>query len=167
MTENGLQVDGKQGIYFDNAASHSTDANGHDVNHNSLDIDGSADLNGFNFHVDGNCGGTCLSSGDWTAPGMTLAQAREALYPNSFHIPGENLRARLGYGDHPYSIQYRFGGTTLGCATSPCPNTPHLSVPFDPASAYPKYNVPAAEGGWHVDAHSGWSEHNQDINNTH
>jgi RHS repeat-associated protein len=166
MSENGLQVNGSQGIYFDNAASHSTDANGNDVNHNSLDLAGSGDLKGFNFHVDGNCGGTCLSSGEWGAPGMTSAQAREALYPNSFHILGENLRAGLGFGDHPYSTQFRFGGTTLGCATSPCPNTPHLSVPFDPASAFPKYNVPAA-GSWHVDAHSGWAAHNQDINDTH
>jgi RHS repeat-associated protein len=166
MSENGLQVNGSQGIYFDNAASHSTDANGNDVNHNSLDMAGNGDLKGFNFHVDGNCGGTCLSSGEWSAPGMTSAQAREALSANSFHIPFENFRAGLGFGDHPYSTQFRFGGTTFGCASSPCPNTPHLSVPFDPAGSFPKYNVPAA-GGWHVDAHSGWSAHNQDINDTH
>jgi RHS repeat-associated protein len=166
MSENGLQVNGSQGIYFDNAASHSTDANGNDVNHNSLDLAGGGDLKGFNFHVDGNCGGTCLSSGEWSAPGMTSAQAREALSSNSFHIPFENFRAGLGFGDHPYSTQFRFGGTTFGCASSPCPNTPHLSVPFDPAGSFPKYNVPAA-GGWHVDAHSGWSAHNQDINDTH
>jgi RHS repeat-associated protein len=166
MSENGLQVNGSQGIYFDNAASHSTDANGNDVNHNSLDLAGGGDLKGFNFHVDGNCGGTCLSSGEWSAPGMTSAQAREALSSNSFHIPFENFRAGLGFGDHPYSTQFRFGGTTFGCASSPCPNTPHLSVPFDPAGSFPKYSVPAA-GGWHVDAHSGWSAHNQDINDTH
>ena len=167
MTENGLQVNGAQGIYFDNAASHSTDANGNDVNHNSLDIAGGGeDLKGFNFHVDGNCGGTCLSSGEWSAPGMTSAQAREILGPHSFTLPFEDTRAGLGGGAHPYSTQYRFGGSMFGCAVSSCPNTLHLSVPFDPAGAYPKYNVPAA-GGWHVDAHSGWLAHGSDIQSTH
>jgi RHS repeat-associated protein len=165
MTESGLQVDGKQGIYFDNAASHSTDASGNDVNHNSLDIAGSGELKGFNFHVDGNCGGTCLSSGGWSAPGMTSSQAREALNANSFAIPGEDIRAAFGFGDHPFSNQFRFspeaGFWGLNCASSSCPNTPHISVPYDP-----KTTVPGA-GQWHVDAHSGWSAHNNDINTTH
>jgi hypothetical protein len=115
-----------------------------------------------------NCGGTCLSAGEWSAPGMNSAQARAALNANSFTIFAENVLSESGnrFSDHPYSTQYRFGGSFLGCAASDCPNTPHISVPFDPASAYPKYNVPAA-GGWHVDAHSGWFAHGQDIQNTH
>jgi hypothetical protein len=164
MTQNGLQVNGAQGIYFDNAASHTTDANGNDVNHNTLDVAGSGQLAGFNFHVDGNCGGTCMSSGEWSSS-MTSAQAREALNANSFTIPFENVRSESGHGDHPDSTQYRFGGSMFGCAFSACPNTPHISVPFDPGSMA-KYSVPAS-GGWHVDAHSGWSAHNADINNTH
>jgi RHS repeat-associated protein len=166
MSENGLQVNGSQGIYFDNAASHSTDANGNDVNHNSLDLAGSGDLKGFNFHVDGNCGGTCLSSGNWSAPGMTSSDARGALNAHSFTIPFEDARAGFGGGEHPFSNQFRFGGSFFGCAVSSCPNTPHLSVPYDPSSAFPKYSVPAA-GTWHVDAHSGWFAHGQDIQNTH
>jgi len=166
MSENGLQVDGKQGIYFDNAASHSTDANGNDVNHNSLDIAGSGDLKGFNFHTDGNCGGTCLVSGSWTAPGMTSSDARAALNAHSFNIPFEDVAAAFGGGEHSFSNQFRFGGSTLGCAFSACPNTPHLSVPYDPAGSYPKYTVPAA-GSWHVDAHSGWSAHSKDLQDTH
>jgi RHS repeat-associated protein len=166
MTQNGLQVNGAQGIYFDNAASHTTDANGNDVNHNTLDVAGSGQLAGFNFHVDGNCGGTCMSAGEWSAPGMTSAQARSALNANSFTIPFEDARAGFGGGEHGYSNQFRFGGSFFGCAVSACPNTPHISVPYDPASAYPKYSVPAA-GMWHVDAHSGWFAHGQDIQNTH
>lgn len=166
MSENGLQVNGSQGIYFDNSASHTTDAKGNDVNHNALDIGGSGDLKGFNFHVDGNCGGTCMTSGEWSAQGMTSAQAREALSGPSFTIPFEDVVAGLGGGAHPFSDQFRFGGSMFGCAVSSCPNTPHLSVPFDPSGSYPKYNVPAA-GTWHVDAHSGWFAHAQDIQNTH
>ena len=166
LTQNGLQVNGAQGIYFDNPASHSTDANGGDVNHNSLDVAGSGQLSGFNFHVDGNCGGTCMSAGEWSAPGMTSAQARSALNANSFTIPFEDARAGFGGGEHGYSNQFRFGGSFFGCAVSACPNTPHISVPYDPASAYPRYGVPAA-GMWHVDAHSGWFAHGQDIQNTH
>ena len=166
LTQNGLQVNGAQGIYFDNAASHTTDANGTDVNHNSLDVAGSGQLSGFNFHVDGNCGGTCMSAGEWSAPGMSSAQARSALNANSFTIPFEDARAGFGGGEHGYSNQFRFGGSFFGCALSACPNTPHISVAYDPASAYPKYGVPAA-GMWHVDAHSGWFAHGQDIQNTH
>jgi RHS repeat-associated protein len=167
MTASGLQVNGAQGIYFDNAASHSTDANGNDVNHNSLDVAGSGGLAGFNFHIDGNCGGSCLSAGEWSAPGMNSAQARQTLNANgAFQIVGEDVVAGLGGGAHPYSTQYRFNGGTLSCLVSSCPNTAHISVPFDPASAYPKYNVPAA-GEWHVDAHSGAFTHTWDLLTTH
>jgi RHS repeat-associated protein len=166
LTQNGLQVNGAQGIYFDNPASHTTDADGNDVNHNTLDVAGSGQLQGFSFHVDGNCGGTCMSSGEWSAPGMSSAQARSALNANSFTIPFEDARAGFGGGEHGYSSQFRFGGSFFGCAVSACPNTPHISVRYDPASAYPKYGVPAA-GMWHVDAHSGWFAHGQDIQNTH
>jgi hypothetical protein len=167
VDQNGVQINGSnQGIYFDNAASHSTDANGNDVNHNPLDLAGSGSLNSFNFHIGGNCGGTCLSSGEWSRPGSS-ADARQTLNANgAFQIVGEDVVAGFGGGAHPYSTQYRFNGGTLSCIVSSCPNTPHLSVPFDPASAYPKYNVPAA-GEFHVDAHSGAFTHAYDLLTTH
>jgi RHS repeat-associated protein len=167
VNQNGVQINGSnQGIYFDNAASHSTDANGNDVNHNAIDLSGSGSLNSFNFHIDGNCGGTCLSSGEWNRPGSS-ADARQTLNANgAFQILGEDAVAGFGGGEHPYSTQYRFNGGTFSCAFSSCPNTPHLSVPFDPASAFPKYGVPAA-GGFHVDAHSGYFTHAYDLLTTH
>ena len=143
MTQNGLQVNRTQGIYFGNAASHTTDANGKHVNRNTLDVAGSGQLAGFNFHVDGNCGGTCMNAGEWSAPGMTSAQARSALNANSFTIPFEDARAGFGGGEHGYSNQFRFGGSFFGCAISACPNTHTylcptiLRVPI-PSIAFPQ-----------------------------
>jgi hypothetical protein len=81
--------------------------------------------------------------------------------------PSTLLRIGLRMTRHPrMGAVEQLQVAVFGCAVSACPNTPHISVPYDPASAYPKYGVPAA-GMWHVDAHSGWFAHGQDIQNTH
>ncbi len=51
---NGVNINGNNaGIYFDNPASHTTDSNGNDVNHNAVDLKGEGDVLGqFTFHVD-------------------------------------------------------------------------------------------------------------------
>ena len=59
----------------------------------------------------------------------------------------------MGYGDHPYSTQYRFGGSA--CILFSCENSLHLSVPNDPKS-----NVPQS---FHVDAHGDYYHHKQDV----
>jgi hypothetical protein len=42
VNENGVAINGKdQGIYFDHPASHTTEANGSEVNHNLIDLAGS------------------------------------------------------------------------------------------------------------------------------
>src|SRR5713226_3218329 len=95
VNENGVTINGSQGIYFDNAASHTTDANGNDVNHNSIDLAGSGKLQDFNFHIDGNCSGSCQSSGEWSYHG-SLNAARALLDDRgSFRVwgPLEDIRA--------------------------------------------------------------------------
>jgi len=146
-------INGKdQGIYFENKASdaaHSSDGQ----NHNPIGLRGSGALNGFSFTINGNCNGTCLSSGIWNYPG-SWDEARSILaMRGAFTFPGEDLRAAFGHGDHPYSTQLRFGAPT--CPIFSCENSPHFSVPLDP-----KYNVPQ---GFHVDAHGDWYHHNQDV----
>jgi hypothetical protein len=63
-------------------------------------------------------------------------------------LPDEDAVAGFGLGAHPFSTQHRFGGPT---------DSPHLSVPYDP-----KGTVPAA-GGFHVDAHSNYLGHAEDV----
>jgi len=59
VDQNGVEVTtgGKtySGEYFDNKASHTTDANGNDVNHNPVDLTGSGSFGGFSFNINGNC----------------------------------------------------------------------------------------------------------------
>ncbi len=155
VDENGVQINGSQGIYFDNPASHTTDASGQDDNHNSIVLTGSGKLTDFNITINGNCSGTCLSSGTWSFPQGSWDNARETLnVRGSFYFPGEDLRAATGSGQHPYTTQHRFGGANCQMLTS-CNNSPHLSVPYDP-----KRNVPQ---GFHVDAHGDMYHHNQDV----
>jgi RHS repeat-associated protein len=159
---NGVVINGgNEGIYFDNPASHTTDANGNDVNHNPIDLTGSGALSGFNFTINGNCSGTCLSSGTWSFNG-SLNAARVALYDaGSFTIPFEDVVAGFGGGAHAFSTQHRFGGP--GCSFLSCPDSPHLSVPYDPTGTLePKNSVPAT-GGFHVDAHADWLGHFKDV----
>lgn len=153
VDENGIQINGaNQGIYFENKAndaSHSADG----TDHNPITLAGSSALKDFSITIDGNCNGTCLGSGTWSYPG-TNQQAGELLSSRgSFSLVGENARAGLGYGDHPYSTQFRFGGPNRSMFR--CANSPHLSVPNDP-----KYNVPR---GFHVDAHGDAYHHKQDV----
>jgi hypothetical protein len=132
-------------------------------------------LQDFSFHINGNCGGSCFTSGEWSYNG-SLNQARALLYDRgSFAIPFEDSRAGLGLGAHPFSTQHRFGGSD--CTFLSCANSPHLSVAYDPGSNHyvaaddvaaakllPKANVPST-GGFHVDAHADWIGHAQDVSN--
>jgi len=164
VSENGVTINGSsQGIYFDNPASHTTDANGNDVNNNPINLGGSGALSGFNFTINGNCSGTCLSSGSWSYNG-SLNAARATLDDRgSFRVLGplEDIRAGFGFGEHAYSTQHRFGGAA--CSFWGCANSPHLSVPYDPnGTLEPRNNVPAT-GGFHVDAHGDVFHHAQDV----
>jgi RHS repeat-associated protein len=155
VDQNGVVINGKdQGIYFKNAAS-DEERSGDGTDHNPITLAGlkGGALEGFGITINGNCNGTCLSSGTWAYPG-TNEQAGDLLFSRgAFHLLGENIRASLGYGDHPYSTQYRFGGSA--CSLFSCENSPHLSVPNDPKSNVPK--------GFHVDAHGDYYHHNQDV----
>jgi len=133
------------------------------VNHNPIDLAGSGALRDFSFNISGNCSGTCLSSGTWSYNG-SLNAGRALLYQRgSFTIPFEDVRAGFGGGRHPFSTQHRFGGAN--CSFLSCPNSLHLSVPYDPnGTLEPKNNVPAT-GEFHVDAHGDWLGHYQDVTN--
>jgi RHS repeat-associated protein len=159
VSENGVTINGNnQGIYFDNPASHTTDANGKDVNNNPIDLAGSGALHDFTFTINGNCSGTCLRSGTWSYPG-SLEDARDTLYArHSFSFPGEDEKADLGYGAHAYSTQHRFGASWT-CLFLTCKNSPHLSVPNSWVPV-PKDTVPQ---GFHVDAHGDMYHHRQDV----
>jgi len=142
------------------------------VAHPPADIAGSGKLQDFNFHIDGNCGGSCLTSGEWSYHG-SLNDARALLGERgSFTIPFEDMRAGFGAGAHPFSTQHRFGGPD--CSFLSCPNSPHLSVAYDPGTSNyvaavkqePKANVPqSSTGGFHVDAHADWLGHAKDVSN--
>ena len=136
----------------------------------AADIQGSGQLTDFSFHIDGNCGGSCSSSGEWSYHG-SLNDARSLLNQRgSFTIPLEDARAGIGLGAHPFSTQHRFGGSD--CTIFSCPNSPHLSVAYQPGTSNyvaavkqePKANVPqSSSGGFHVDAHADWAGHAKDV----
>jgi len=158
VSGSGVTINGNsQGIYFDNPESQTRDDKGNIIDdRNPITLPGSGALQDFSVTINGNCNGTCLSSGTWTYPG-TDAQARQLLYDRgSRAFPGEDLKARFGFGDHPHTTQHRFGGPTCGELSSvSCPNSPHISVPIDP-----KFGVPR---GFHVDAHGDAKHHSQDV----
>lgn len=150
VSGSGVQINGNsEGIYFDNPASHTTDASGNDVNHNPITLQGDAGkgFGGFSFNVNGNCGGTCLSSGSFQFNG-TPDQARAALLAGgAWNYGFWDLLDSTPLGFHAETDQYRFGtGPSL-----------HVSVPWDflwsmdmqlvpnPASTVP------ATGGWRTD----------------
>jgi hypothetical protein len=160
VDKNGVQIttggNTYQGVYFENKdsdAKHSADG----TDHNPITLQGDANkgLGGFTFNFNGNCGGTCLSSGSFQFAG-TPAQARAALraagawdYGIFDAIDSSNLPS---FGHHPNSDQFRFGSGP----------SPHFSVPYD-LLAYgrwvvrnPKSTVPAT-GDFHVDAATGTS----------
>jgi RHS repeat-associated protein len=164
VDKNGVEVTtgGKtyQGVYFDNPASHTTDANGNDVNHNPITLQGDASkgFGGFTFNFNGNCGGTCLSSGSFQFAG-TPQQARAALkaagawdYGVFDQIDGSNLPF---FGHHPDSTQFRFGS-----GPSPHFSLPDLflSTPMGAIYGNPKSTVPAS-GDFHVDSSTGFFSH--------
>jgi RHS repeat-associated protein len=124
-------------------------------------VQGSGALQGFTFDINGNCNQTCLASGSWFYNG-SLNAARSLLdQRGAFTIPFEDVVAGFGGGAHPFSTQHRFGGPD--CSFLSCPDSPHLSVPYDPSGTLdPKNNVPAT-GGFHVDAHADWFGHYKDV----
>jgi RHS repeat-associated protein len=150
VSENGVVINGQnQGIYFENSANDASHwADGKD--HNQIDLAGRGDFNGFKFHIDGNCSGTCLSSGTWSFSAVSYGSIGDLLNQRGAStIPLEDAVAFLGHGQHPYTTQYRFGGPS---------NSPHLSVPYDrPGTVIldPRANVPRL-GPFHVDEHSDW-----------
>jgi RHS repeat-associated protein len=151
VNENGVIINGKdQGIYFDNAASQTKDANGNVVDdRNPITLAGSGEaLKGFSFAINGNCSGTCLSSGEWTFNANSYNGIGGLLSQRgAFTKLGEDAVAFLGYGAHVRSNQFRFGGPL---------NSPHLSVPYDYPGTVPfdpTVTVPRS-GGFHVDEHS-------------
>jgi RHS repeat-associated protein len=167
VDENGVQINGSnQGVYFDNPASHTTDTKGNDVNNNPLDVAGRGKLQDFNFHIDSNCGGTCWTAGKWTFNGRSYSGISDLLDRRGAFTLAGDYAALLGRGAHPYTTQHRFGGA--GCSTtSPysCPNSPHLSVPYDQPGmvpADPLLNVPRS-GGFHVDPNGDYVGHTQDL----
>ena len=118
---------------------------------------GSGALKDFTITINGNCSGTCLSSGTWSYPG-SLEDARATLYGrHSFSFPGEDEAADMGFGQHAYSTQHRFGAST--CPFFSCANSPHVSVPNSWVPV-PKDTVPQ---GFHVDAHGDFYNHRQDV----
>jgi len=157
VDKNGVEIttggNTYQGVYFDNPASHTTDANGNDVNHNPITLQGDASkgFGGFTFNFNGNCGGTCRSSGSFQFAG-SLDQARAALKAAGawdYGIVDAGDSAALGH--HPGTEQFRFGAGPSS----------HFSVPYDHSNDYmlwtiPKYSVPTV-GDFHVDATTGWS----------
>lgn len=129
------------------------------------DVQGSGALKNFTFDINGNCSGTCLASGDWHSNLPSYRAVGDLLNQRgAFTIFGEDLKAFLGGGAHPYSFQYRFGGS--GCSpTFSCPNSPHLSVPYDypgTVTFFPMANVPRG-GGFHVDEHGDPPHHGWDV----
>jgi RHS repeat-associated protein len=142
-----------QGVYFDNPSSHTTDANGNDVNHNPITLQGDASkgLGGFTFNINGNCGNTCLASGSFQFAG-TLDQARAALKgAGSWDYGIGDAVDSTTLGHHPGTEQFRFGAGPSS----------HFSVPYDHSNDYmlwtiPKYSVPTT-GDFHVDATTGSS----------
>jgi hypothetical protein len=122
-------------------------------------IQGSGGLKGFTFDINGNCSGTCLSSGSFRFPG-TAEQARAALraagawgYGVFDLIDSSNIPQ---FGHHPNSEQFRFGAGP----------SPHFSVPDEflqfsglPNSIIvrnPRSTVPTT-GDFHVDPTAGFS----------
>ena len=153
----GVIINGtSEGIYFDNPASHATDNNGNDVNMNPITLQGDASkgFGGFTFNINGNCGGTCLSSGSFQFNG-TPDQAREAL--NAAGAWSYVTDSTLDQMFHPNSEQFRFGSGP----------SPHFSLPDQqivmPGSMEHEVTVPnplstvPASGGFHVDETTGLS----------
>ena len=160
VDQNGVEVTtgGKSysGQYFDNPASHTTDASGNDENHNPITLQGDASkgLGGFSFNVNGNCGGMCLSAGSVQFNG-TPDQARAALKAaGSWNYGFLDTLNSTEFGHHPYTDQFRFGG--------PGPSL-HVSVPWDylpNADAFPTqspFSTVPMTGGFHTDATTGSS----------
>jgi hypothetical protein len=130
VNENGVQITTAQG----------TSGGKFIENTPSADIGGSGKLAGFGFHLDGNCGGTCLASGTFKYGAARDATGKVLEERGSFRsivdrrIPGWG-KSIDEYEHHPDSEQYRFG-------TGP---SPHFSLPDNPKNTIPTV------GPFHVD----------------
>ena len=151
---NGVVINGSEGIYFDNPESHMTDANGNDINLNPITLSGDASkgFGGFTFDINGNCGGTCLSSGSFQFAG-TPDEARAALMAaGAWSYVTDSTLDQL---EHPNTEQFRFGSGP----------SPHFSLPYQqilmPGSGEHELTLPKplstvpASGGFHVDETTG------------
>jgi RHS repeat-associated protein len=138
VNENGVQITTKDGI-FQGAFIKDTPA---------ADLQGSGKLTDFSFHIDSNCGGTCLSSGTFQYNG-TPDQTRYLLDQRGAYrsaadrtIPGVDRSIdEMVY--HWNTTQHRFG-------VGP---SPHFSVPRDSKSTVPTW------GPFHVDKDAPGAKH--------
>ena len=143
MNENGVLIKTAQGAfqgeYFQNPESVAV-FSGHIEDHNPIDLSGSGKLQGFQFHIYDNCGGTCLASGkfkvnatpDWTRDLLDQRGAFRSIVDRTIPLLGQSADEMIF---HPETTQHRFGAGP----------SPHLSVPRDP-----KATVPTV-GPFHVD----------------
>jgi hypothetical protein len=119
-------------------------------------VQGSGGLSGFTFDINGNCGGTCLSSGAFKFAG-TPEQAEAALKAaGAFNYGFWDALNSTQFGHHPFTDQFRFGSGPSPHFSVPWPVIPGLSEPGSPPIVNPEYTVPA-KGDFHVDATTGSS----------
>jgi len=101
---------------------------------------------------------------EWSFSGRSYSGISDLLDRRGAFTLAGDYAAFLGRGAHPYTTQHRFGGA--GCSVwSSCPNSPHLSVPYDQPGmvpADPLLNVPRS-GGFHVDPNGDYVGHTQDL----
>ena len=137
VNENGVQITTAQGTFQGDFIDKTPAA----------DLSGSGLLQDFSFKIDGNCGGSCFSSGQYTYNG-TNDQARDLLdHQGAWKYTGDKDQIGLFghswdeviFKDHRNTTQHRFGKEG---ADSP---SPHFSVPRDPSATVP------SRGGFHVD----------------
>lgn len=145
-----------QGIYYDNPASHSTNAEGKDVDNNPIDLAGSGPaLKDFSFHINGNCGGGstwCMASGTFQYTG-TDEQVTKLLTERGASIMIGDI---LGV-EHPGTNQFRFQNPD-----NPSGPSAHLSVNqlrYSTGLGWVEVKQTApTSGGFHIDAHgTTWS----------
>ena len=137
VNENGVQIKTAQGTF-----------QGEFINNTpAADLKGSDLLQDFSFTINGNCGGSCLSSGRYSYYG-TNDQVRNLLdLQGAWRYTGDKDQIGLFghswdeviFKDHWNTTQHRFGQQD-----SDLPS-PHFSVPRDPSATVP------SSGGFHVD----------------
>jgi hypothetical protein len=158
VDQNGVEINGNnKGIYFDNPASHATDANGKDVNNNPIDLQGSKDFAGITFHVDYSDPGTGnLAGGTFTFQGSRAGLVDELNSAGAWQYGGfvENQLGSL-HPTHKGMVNLRFGGGWWAPFGVDYGTSLHIVIPADPKLTVP---VNGGIGGeFHVDEHTGLS----------